>query len=283
MNDAFAALDRMGEDSPQDQKPDGEPAETQDEEAGNEAEADAKPDTKPEEKPNKPDEKKKGAATLRKAYDDTKAELAKAQSRLKELESGSAGDAAKKLETVGKELTAARENLAAREKRLQELEGELRYSRYEASEEYKSKWLQPYLDAYKEGQDFSAGLKVTQADGTERAATGEDFDAVIAMYARSPGEGARMLNELFGESAPSVLYHVKEALKLNGARLKAVDEAKKTGRGAGEADDRAAGAAGGAGPGAMGRGEQGGAGEVSAMVCRERRRSGGQPAAGAGV
>lgn len=176
-----------------------------------------------ETKPPTPPEPKIKAKSLREAYDNMKAELAKVRAEN---------------EKIGKqpidlknhpEVVKLTEQLRKAEERAQEREEELRYSNYERSEEYKTKWLQPYLDAYSEGQQFVQQLQVEGAEGQYRDGKAEDFDVAVAAYLRDPKEGIRTINDLFGDQAAGVLYHAKEVQKLLSARRRAEEDYRKNG------------------------------------------------------
>ncbi|HEU4344068.1 MAG TPA: hypothetical protein VFU31_21140 [Candidatus Binatia bacterium] len=106
------------------------------------------------------------------------------------------------------ELQAVTQQLAQEQKARQDLETELKYLRYEHSEEYKQKYEQPWNAAQKRAFDTVKDLmvKVQGADGTvsERNATAADFHTVFNL---PEGAAWRKARELFGEDAPVVMTH----------------------------------------------------------------------------
>lgn len=127
-----------------------------------------------------------------------------------------------------------RETLTQREKRLQELEDEIRYVDYSKSEEYKTKYHEPYVQAWNNALAEVKQLTVRNADGGERAATSEDFERLISIA--NPNEALRTAGELFGDPAKAAFVMtqigtVKHAIRvaqgaLNDYRTKGVERAK---------------------------------------------------------
>jgi len=133
------------------------------------------------------------------------------------------------------------ERLEAREKRLAEMEQTLKYKAYEESDEYKQKYHEPFVSAYQEGRDFVSQLEVVEKTITNsetgevrvvqpsRQATQADFDELMALYYKSPAEGARKANQLFGDMAADVKIKMGEAQKLLKASEKAKEHYRKEG------------------------------------------------------
>lgn len=230
MADAFAQLDRMGADpvdEPQDQA-DPNTDQNVDPNADNQLDPNVDPNTEPADG-TQPEPQPK-AKTLRQNLDFHKAELAKANAKIKELETARATPVD---DTEKKKLT---ETLKQREARLAELDEEIRYSNFERSQEYKDKYETPYVDAYKEGRGWTTQLQISERKNEMdevirpgRQATEADFDAVMAEFVRNPARGSQMIADLFGDQATGVMYHAQETLKLNNQRLKALDTQRKAG------------------------------------------------------
>lgn len=119
------------------------------------------------------------------------------------------------------------DRLSEREKRLADLENEIRFSAYERSQEYKEKFEQPFVDAYQTGRAKVATLKITDADGNYRQATPEDFDRIARIM--DDDTAAEAAAEMFGNRAPVVLYHRERVQELNASRIKAIEDYKKLG------------------------------------------------------
>lgn len=92
-----------------------------------------------------------------------------------------------------------RETLTQREKKLAELEGEIRYVDYTKSEEYKNKYHDPYVATWQNAVAEVSQLTVKNADGSERSATADDFEKLMAIG--NPNEALRAAGELFGDPA----------------------------------------------------------------------------------
>ena len=193
LNDAFADLDKMMGESPADKShgetdPEPKPATSPEKVEDNE------PAEKPAEKPvEKPAEKAKPekAATLRQAYEASKAKLAEYEKKLADLEK------AKPTGVTPEEKKAYEDKVSAAEKRRAELEEHIKYVDYSKSEEYKKQYEQPFFDTYKESRDIVSSLKVTdQTTGEVRQANPEDFDAIVAIS--DINDRADKIEELFG-------------------------------------------------------------------------------------
>jgi len=226
LNNAYDQLDRMaarGEDT-EDSEPDGK---TTGQPTGDETPDEQTPeDAKPEgaEKPNAQGGPPQGgkAGTLRQLKDQAESKLKIAEARIKELE---AANTAPKEHPEFKKVS---ETLAQREKRLTELEDEVRYSNYERSGEYKEKYETPFVDAYGAGRRKVESFKlVDPTTGAERMGTAQDFDSFMRIT--DDNDAAEKAAELFGNKAPMVMYHREQVQSLNAARTKAVEEFRKNG------------------------------------------------------
>lgn len=159
------------------------------------------------------------AAELRTAYENLKREHAKLKEEVSKAKSSPPPEDPEKAKL--------QEGVQAAQKRIADLEQELKFASYERTEEYQQKWQKPFESAFMAGRSKAAKLEVTQEDGTTRQGTEADFDAIM-------GEGndrkaATMANEMFGAAAPSILFHRERVIELNAARGAAVEEYRKTG------------------------------------------------------
>ena len=193
LNDAFANLDKMMGELPAD-KSHGEQDKVPDKTPNKPAEADPKDGDEPAEKPvEKLAEKAKPekAATLRQAYEASKAKLAEYEKKLAELEK------TKTTDLTPEEKKAYEDKVAAAEKRRNELEEHMKFVDYSKSEEYKKQYEQPFFDTYKEALELVSSLKVTDAaTGEVRQAKPEEFDAIMAIS--DINDRAEKVEELFG-------------------------------------------------------------------------------------
>lgn len=197
-------------------------AETETEQEKPEGETEEQPTTEQEGQP----EKVTGIKSLRNELAKLKGEIKKRDSEILTLKTTPREDPEKK--TLSEKLEAA-------QKRLEATEETLRFTKYEQHEEYKTKWEKPYVDAYhlgrakvsrlqvKEVQDPNTGAIVQQ----KRAATPEDFDAIVAIH--NDEEAAEAAERLFGRSATVVIHHRERVLEANQARVNALEENRKTG------------------------------------------------------
>lgn len=112
------------------------------------------------------------------------------------------------------------EQTQAMKKRLEEVEGELRYLDYTKSDEFKTKFEKPFRDAYADVAEEIKEYWVSTPDG-ERAATPGDFDKI---FEAPPQEVRKMAKELFGDSAEDVLSMRRKLVDL---RKNADREAKR--------------------------------------------------------
>jgi len=126
------------------------------------------------------------------------------------------------------------ERLAAREKRLQEVEDELRFTDYSKSEEYKEKYEKPFVEAYMNGRARIASMKLAAKTNEEtgeiipgREATAADFDALMKIS--DDDVAADWAVEHFGSKASLVLIQRERVQELNQARNKALEEFRKIG------------------------------------------------------
>lgn len=178
-----------------------------------------KPGDKPPEKP------KSRIVELSKAYEGLKAKHRQLEQDL--LAKNAEIEAIKSKPVEDPEKKSLQEKLTEREKRLSDLENEIRFKHYESSQEYKEKYEQPFIDAWQAGRAKTASLKITDSEGNIRQATKEDFDK-IAMIG-DDDQAAELADELFGSKAPMVLYHRERVQELNAAKVKAVEDYRKQG------------------------------------------------------
>lgn len=229
---AFGSIEKLFPDDPSNEIPTErkeEPAKTGEDKGG-----EAPPQDPAQQKP--PGEQQPGrvkAATLREAKD-------RAEAEAKALRT--------EVETLKKQLSEPKANpdkekwdaeRADYQKRLDELETELRFTNYERSQEYKEKYETPFVRAWNAGQQKAAGLKVVESPGEADPVTGErtgakmrqgtkeDFD--VLMQIGDDDAAAEFAQQRFGAKAPLMLYHREQVQALNSARLQAIDDFRKQG------------------------------------------------------
>lgn len=191
----------------------------------------AKPGEQPT--PDKPTEapiEKMAPAELRKAYEGLRRKLSALEEERKKPTEAPPTEPQEDPEKL--QLT---ERLTEREKRLEALEQDLRYTAYEKSQEYKEKYEQPFISAWKSGQDRAARLKIAETkdefgDVTTpaRQGTAEDFNTL--MHIQDDDDAAEWAAKTFGPAkAPVLLYHRERVQEANNAKYHALEEFKTNG------------------------------------------------------
>ena len=114
--------------------------------------------------------------------------------------------------------------LADKQKRLDELEGEIRYVDYTKSDEYKNKYQKPYEAAWHRAGAELSEITVDDGNGGQRAATTQDM---MELVNAKLGEARKIAEEKFGSFADDVMAHRKEIRKLYDEQNAALEQAKK--------------------------------------------------------
>jgi exonuclease VII large subunit len=177
---------------------------------------------------------------------------AKTLAEAKEMAQAEAKEWRQKYEALQKEAAKAKddpekktlaERLAEREKRLADIEEELKYTNFEKTEEFKDRYQKPFLTAYEKGRKFVSQLQVVErkeqfdVEGETRErvlqpgrqATAADFDAVMRLYNFNPAEGSKLATQLFGEMAPDVKDYIRDTQRLYEAQESAKEEFRAKG------------------------------------------------------
>jgi hypothetical protein len=152
-----------------------------------------------------------------KLMEEHKARAAAAEQKLLDMEKAGASPA---------RLKEFQEKLEAREKRLQELEEEIKYVNYEKSEEFKNKYQAPYEAAWGRAMSELGELTIEGPDGSARPLAAQD---ILELVNLPLGKAHELATEKFGELAPEVMSHRKEIRKLFDERVSALDSARKAG------------------------------------------------------
>lgn len=172
---------------------------------------------KTEEKPIRPVK----AADLRGAYEGLKKKVAEEyQPTIQRLEAK-----LKELEAAHKDDPANKQRLEAAQKRVEELESEIKFVNYKKSSEFKDKYEKPYQEAWDIAVRQISQLQVSTEGGEPRAATASD---ILALANLPLGELDAKAEELFGRSAPRVIRHIEKIRELSDAQHKALEEAQKS-------------------------------------------------------
>ena len=161
---------------------------------------------------------KKGKANPWKLVDEYKAKASTLEQQLSEAKKAVV-DPKEKEEITGK-LTEA-------QKRLAELEEEIKYVNYSKSSEFSEKYQKPYEESWKKAMAELGELTVADEEsGSERPIAPNDILALVNLPLK---EARARAVELYGDFADDVMSHRKEIRNLFDAQGKALDQARKAG------------------------------------------------------
>lgn len=116
------------------------------------------------------------------------------------------------------------EKYQALERRNQELEAEIRFVDYTKSQEYQEKYDKPYREQWERALADLEELTVEDGAGNTRPANKDDLLRLARMKL---GDARKAANEMFGDSADDVMFHVREIRRLADAGHAAKEEARK--------------------------------------------------------
>lgn len=114
------------------------------------------------------------------------------------------------------------------ETRLKEYEQEIKFVDYSKSEEFKTKYKEPYEEAWKAALTDLKELTIDDpsAPGGQRPVAAQDIMELVNLPL---GKAREKADEIFGPFANDVMEHRKEIRKLFEAQSKALETAKKSG------------------------------------------------------
>lgn len=163
-----------------------------------------------------------------------KSEVEQLQGRVRQLESAPSPN-------QSEETTAIMQELVATKKQLEQYEHDIRLTKYERSDEYRTKYQAPYQQAVKRAYAevkellaYSPNPNFDEAEGEsasnqrfiERTATPADFDEI---YQLPTGQAIKRAKQLFGDAAMSVIGHRSKIKELAESAYSAVEEYKAKG------------------------------------------------------
>ena len=183
------------------------------------AEAPAAPTKAPE--PAKPEPA--SLKQFREQYEMTKKERDDFAAKVAELERAKSEGTRKEVEEATKALKAGMDSIR---KNAEELDTEVRYLNYTRSSEYKQKYETPLREAWQTALGDIEGIRVTDADGTERDANHQDIMALLNVPV---AKAAIIAQETFGPAAPEIMAHRRRLIELTQARDKSIAEWKEKG------------------------------------------------------
>jgi len=160
---------------------------------------------------------------FREQYDLTKKERDDFAAKVSELERARSEGTRKEVEEATKSLKSEMDSIR---KNAEELDTEVRYLNYTRSGEYKQKYETPLREAWQTALGDIDGIRVTDADGTERDASHHDIMAILNVPV---AKAAIIAQETFGPAAPEIMAHRRRLLELTQARDKSISEWKEKG------------------------------------------------------
>jgi hypothetical protein len=160
---------------------------------------------------------------FREQYDLTKKERDDFAAKVSELERARSEGTRKEVEEATKSLKAEMDSIR---KNAEELDTEVRYLNYTRSGEYKQKYETPLREAWQTALGDIDGIRVTDADGTERDASHHDIMAILNVPV---AKAAIIAQEMFGAAAPEIMTHRRRLLELTQSRDKSISEWKEKG------------------------------------------------------
>lgn len=203
-----------------------------------EAETAPKPGDGPAEAPTaEAEEKAAGYLTDAEVLQKKSGELGRHYKKIKQENMGLKAQLAKARETSEKnpEVGKLTETLKQREERLAAVEQELRYTNFEASQEFKEKYWAPYEKSYQDGRNLAGELLVKEKKDDlgetlqeSRVGTADDFDRIVSEA--NTARAAQLAQDMFGEvQGAEIMRARREVLKLNAAKEEAKEKYKKEG------------------------------------------------------
>jgi hypothetical protein len=160
---------------------------------------------------------------FREQYEMTKKERDDFAAKVAELERAKSEGTRKEVEEATKALKAEMDSIR---KNAEELDTEVRYLNYTRSGEYKQKYETPLREAWQTALGDIEGIRVTDADGTERDANHQDIMALLNVPV---AKAAIIAQETFGPAAPEIMAHRRRLIELTQARDKSISEWKEKG------------------------------------------------------
>jgi hypothetical protein len=171
---------------------------------------------KPGEQPT-PDPKDGKKPSPWKMVDEYKGKLSKAEARIKELETSVLPENDRK---------AFEERVTKAEARAKQLEEHMAFTDYSQTEEFKTKYVEPYTKAWGVAMAELKDIKVDDGQGGQRDVTANDLLTIV----NSPLAKARQIaDEFFGPFANDIMVHRNEIRGLYDKQQAALEDAKKNG------------------------------------------------------
>ncbi len=120
----------------------------------------------------------------------------------------------------------ALEKINTLEARNKELEDEIRFTKYEKSQDYQDNYHKPYVEAWQRAVAEVQEITITDPNGQSRYGNSKD----LLMLAQLPlGKARQLANQLFGDSADDMMAHRRSIVELADKQHKALEEARAKG------------------------------------------------------
>lgn len=171
--------------------------------------------TKPGSDETKPGGKRTSPWRLVEQY---KSKVAGLEKELAEVRSGSTNG------KPGEAPPEVTERLTKAESRVKELEEEIRFTNYQKSDEFKTKYQQPYEAAWARAVKDLSEVTVTDAQGNTRAASPEDMLTLVNLPL---GKARELADAMFGPFANDAMGHRKAIKDLFDAQQQGIADARK--------------------------------------------------------
>lgn len=114
------------------------------------------------------------------------------------------------------------EQITTLKKQVEDTNGALKVVAYEHSDEYKTKYEQPFAEAWRDGVELVSRLTMTDSDGNTRKGTENDFGAIMSIT--DDEKAGEMAQEMFGSNSFYVLTERRDIIKRHHARRRALQE-----------------------------------------------------------
>jgi hypothetical protein len=161
-----------------------------------------------------PDQKKKNPWVL---YREEKARAQKLEQQISEAKAASLAET---------ERAQFQERIDKSEAKLKEYEDEIRFKSYEKSDEFKTKYEQPYEKAWEKHVHDLNGVTVLDESGNQRPMAASD---ILDLVNLSLPDARKLATEKWGDFAQDAMLARKEIRDLFEKKTQALDEARKTG------------------------------------------------------
>lgn len=114
------------------------------------------------------------------------------------------------------------EQISTLKKQVEETSGALKVVAYEHSDEYKTKYEQPFAEAWRDGVELVSRLTMTDSEGNTRKGTENDFGVIMSIT--DDEKAVEIAQEMFGSNSFHVLTERRDIIKRHHARRRALQD-----------------------------------------------------------